>query len=260
MARILAFTNNKGGTGKSTLCVHAAQLTAQRGYRVLLIDLTSQATASSLYLEEAGSLPAPETVWASLHPQHQRPLEEVIYCTDKGVDVAPSHSTMAEVAAQLAAAGETGQDLLQRQLDPLLPDYDFIFLDTPGELNALTANALRVAQRVLIPTRLNRADFSCAEVTLRYIEALKGQLSQARAILTMLDDRYLPGGIWSGSHTGQLYVQAQQIFADVLSPVTIPDSSDLRIAFDYGLTVMDYRPGSAVCQRLLQLVEHEVLL
>jgi chromosome partitioning protein len=258
MARILAFTNNKGGTGKSTLCVHAAQLMAQRGERVLLIDLTSQATASSLYLEEAGSLPQSETVWASLHPQHQRPLGEVVYSTDKGVDVVPSHSDMAEVAAQLAAAG--GQDLLQHQLGPLAVDYDFIFLDTPGELNALTANALQVAQRVLIPTRLNRADFSCTEVTLRYIHSLKGQLSQARTVLTMLDDRYLPGGIWSGSHTGQLYVQAQQIFADVLSPVTIPDSSDLRTAFDYGLTVMEYRPGAAVCRRLLQFVEHEVLL
>ncbi|MFQ3614738.1 MAG: ParA family protein, partial [Cyanobacteriota bacterium] len=78
MTRILAFTNNKGGTGKSTLCVHAAQLMAQRGERVLLIDLTSQATASSLYLEEAGSLPEQETVWACLHPHHQRPLPEVI--------------------------------------------------------------------------------------------------------------------------------------------------------------------------------------
>ncbi|MCF2972104.1 ParA family protein [Synechococcus sp. Nb3U1] len=260
MARILAFTNNKGGTGKSTLCVHAAQLMAQRGERVLLIDLTSQATASSLYLEEAGSLLESETVWASLHPQQQRPLQEVVYSTDKGVDVVPSHSTMAEVAAQLAAAGSLGQDLLQQQLGPLVGDYDFIFLDTPGELNALTANALWVAQRVVIPTRLNRADFSCTEVTLRYIGALKGELTQARTVLTMLDDRYLPGGIWSGSHTGQLYVQAQQIFADVLSPVTIPDSSDLRTAFDYGLTVMEYRPGAVVCQRLLQFVEHEVLL
>ncbi|MCJ2542660.1 ParA family protein [Thermostichus vulcanus] len=260
MAKILAFTNNKGGTGKSTLCVHAAQLIAQRGERVLLIDLTSQATASSLYLEETGSLPEQETVWACLHPHHQRPLPEVIYTSDKGVDVIPAHSNMAEVAAHLAAAGSSAQHLLQQQLRSLQADYDFVFLDTPGELNALTANALQVAQRVVIPTRLNRADFSCTEVTLRYINALKGQLTQARTVLTMLDDRYLPGGIWSGSHTGQLYVQAQQIFADVLSPVTIPDSSDLRTAFDYGLTVMEYRPGAAVCQRLLQFVEHEVLL
>ncbi len=72
------------------------------------------ATASSLHLEEAGSLPPEETVWASLHPQYQRSLEEVIYCTDKGVDVAPSHSTMTEVAAQLAAVKEVGQNLLQR--------------------------------------------------------------------------------------------------------------------------------------------------
>ncbi len=260
MARILAFTNNKGGTGKSTLCVHAAQLLAQRGARVLLIDLTSQATASSLYLEGVGSLPAEETVWACLHPQQQRPLAEVIYTSDKGVDVVPAHSNMAEVAAYLATAGPPLQDLLQQQLKPLQADYDYVFLDTPGELNALTRNALQVAERVFIPTRLNRADFSCTEVTLRYLEALKGHLRQARTILTMLDDRYLPGGIWSGSHTGQLYVQAQQIFADVLSPVTIPDSSDLRTAFDHGLTVMEYRPGSPVCQRLLQFVEQEVLL
>ena len=260
MPRILAFTNNKGGTGKSTLCVNVAHAAALTGQKVLLVDLASQMTSSSLLLGDVSQLPERETILALFTPDPEVEIEDLICVSDKGLDVIPSHLAMAKAVSELVRMeGEKGS-VLQQQLQKIQDHYDLILIDSPGDLNELMANALNAAQRILIPSRLNRTDFQCTEATLRFIEdssALIGR-RQVRVVLNMLDPRYLPGGAWSGSHTGQLYQRACETFGDVLSPVTIPDSSDIRTAFDRGLTVMEYRPDAVAAQRIVSLVEREV--
>ncbi len=261
MPRVLAFTNNKGGTGKSTLCANCAFITARLGFRVLLVDLTSQRTASTLLLGEVDDLPESDTVLAALAAHPQKHLEDLVFEGDKGVDVIPSHVLMAKAVVQLMEVQTGKEHILQRELERLQADYDYIFLDSPGDLNILTANVLVPSHAVLIPSRLNRTDFSCTETTLQFVRQASGYIGQrtARVVLNMLDDRYLPSGIWAQSHTGQLYQQALQVFGDFLSPVTIPDSSDLRTAFDRGLTLMEYKPEALTSQRLQALVKQEVL-
>lgn len=261
MPQVLTFTNNKGGTGKSTLCTNCAHLVAQTGMRVLLIDLTSQRTSSQLLLGEIDDLAESETILACLSPEPQQFLEEVIFESPKGLDVVPSHVSMAQAVARLAQLPQGGDRILQHQLERVADNYDYIFLDSPGDLNVLTANVLLPADVVLIPTRLNRTDFSCTETTIRFVQQAEHYIGRRRprVILNMLDDRYLPGGIWANAHTGQLYQQAQQVFKDVLSPVTIPDSSDIRTAFDRGLTVLEYKPDTLVSLRLRALVDQEVI-
>lgn len=260
MPQVLTFTNNKGGTGKSTLCTNCAHVVAQRGARVLLIDLTSQRTASQLLLGDIEDLSESETIMACFSPEPGPHLEDLIFESEKGVDVVPSHVSMSQAVAHLAHLPQ-GDRILQRELQRLGESYDYIFLDSPGDLNVLTANVLLPADVVLIPTRLNRTDFSCTETTIRFVQQAEHYIGQRRprVILNMLDDRYLPGGIWASAHTGQLYQQAQQVFKDVLSAVTIPDSSDIRTAFDRGLTLVEYKPNTPACHRLQTLVDQEVI-
>lgn len=80
-----------------------------------------------------------------------------------------------------------------------------------------------------------------------------------RVVINMLDDRYRPGGIWQHSHTGQWYQRAQNTFADIVSPITLPDSHDIRTAFDRGLTVLEHRPDSLASQRLRDFITQEIL-
>ncbi len=261
MPQVLTFTNNKGGTGKSTLCTNCAHVVAQRGARVLLIDLTSQRTSSQLLLGDLEDLAESDTILGCLAAEPERHLEEVIFESDKGLDVVPSPVTMAQAVGRLANLPQGRDLILKRELQRVEESYDYIFLDSPGDLNVLTANVLLPADVVLIPTRLNRTDFSCTETTIRFVQQAEHYIGQRRprVILNMLDDRYLPGGIWANAHTGQLYQQAQQVFKDVLSTVTIPDSSDMRTAFDRGLTVLEYKPEALAAQRLQALVDQEVI-
>jgi chromosome partitioning protein len=103
MTKIFAFTNNKGGTGKSTLCSNTAHLTALTGAKVLVIDMTSQTTCSSLFLGATNSLEEHETVLAFLKKRPDRHIEELIFESKKGLDIVSSHVSMAEAVAQLSA-------------------------------------------------------------------------------------------------------------------------------------------------------------
>lgn len=260
--KVIAFTNNKGGTGKSTLCGHCAYGLAQRGHRVLLVDLTSQRTVSLLMLQNLDDLQENDTILALLQANPTTPIQSLIYETDKGLDVIPSHVLMAHGVARLSQMGSGRETILKSHLAQIADDYDYVLLDSPGDLNVLTTNVLVSADHIIIPTRLNRTDFSCTEVTLRFIEQAEPLIGSrsCRVVINMLDDRYLPEHSWAGSHTGQLYQQARNLFGDVLSPITIPESSDLRTAFDRGSLIGETKPEGMVAQRIQQLIETELLV
>ncbi|NJL43029.1 MAG: ParA family protein [Pseudanabaena sp. SU_2_4] len=261
MTKVFAFTNNKGGTGKSTLCSNSAHLVARNGARVLVIDMTSQTTCSSLFLGKVDALDESDTILAFLKKRPDKHIEEVIFESPKGLDAVSAHVSMAEAVTQLSSMQMGKEGVLNREIERIKDQYDYIFIDSPGDLNELTANALVPADKIFIPTRLNRTDFQCTETTIRFIKEAEHFIGprQVKVLINMLDDRYLPGGIWSSSHTGELYSQAQKTFADVLSPVTIPDSTDIRTAFDRGLTIVEYKPGEAAAKRIQELVNREVL-
>lgn len=261
MTKIFAFTNNKGGTGKSTLCSNAAHCTAMTGAKVLVIDMTSQITCSSLFLGTAHNFDESETVLAFLKKRPDRHIEEIIFESQKGLDIVASHVSMAEAVAQLSAMQMGKEGVLKREIERIKSHYDYIFIDSPGDLNELTANALVPATKIFIPTRLNRTDFQCTETTINFIKEAESFIGarEVKVIINMLDDRYLVNGIWSNSHTGSLYKQALASFAGILSPVTVPDSTDIRTAFDRGLTVIEYKPCEVAAKRIQDLVNREVI-
>jgi len=259
MSQIIAFTNSKGGTGKSTLCANIAHTVAETGARVLVIDLTPQITCTSLFL--GNDIEAEETIVAALKKKPDKHLEDLIRESDKGLDVVPAHTTMADAVLHLSTMPLGKEGVLKREIERVRSQYDYIFIDSPGDLNELTVNAIVPATKILIPTRINRTDFSCTETTVKFIRDAEEWIGPrtVRVIANMLDPRYLPNGSWHNAHAGRLYHQAKETFNGSLCTVAIPDSSDVRTAFDRGQTLVEYRRHSVVAQRIRELVAHEVL-
>ncbi len=258
-ARVFAFTNNKGGTGKSTLCSNVAHCAALGGHRVLVIDLTSQVTCTTLFLENGDNLDESETVLALLKKKPDRSITELCYPSHKSLDIIPGSVSMAQAVNQLSAIQIGKEKVLHNHIQQIADRYDYIFIDSPGELNEITSNTLVCADKILVPTRVNRTDFQCTEMMLQFIEEVAPLIGkkEVKVIINMFDDRYK--SIWSGSHLGKLYTQAQGIFGDFLSPITIPESNDIRTAFDRGLTVMEYRPREIAAKRIQALLDAEVI-
>jgi chromosome partitioning protein len=174
--QVLAVTNFKGGSGKTTTAAHLAQGLALRGYRVLAVDLDPQASLSALF----GIMPEfdigdNETLYAAIrYDDKRRPTGEVVRRTYfSGVDLIPGnlelhefeHTTPRMLATR--RPGEAGEGLfftrVREALASVSDAYDVIVVDCPPQLGFLTLGALCAASGLLVtvhPQMLDVASMS----------------------------------------------------------------------------------------------------
>jgi chromosome partitioning protein len=144
MARVLAFANQKGGVAKTTTTLSIGAALAERGRRVVAIDMDPQGALT--YSMGVDPDATEETVNDVL--VRRLPVEKVII--SKEFDLVPANIDLAGAEAVLLA--KTGREYaLQRALREVLTFYDYILIDCPPSLGILTINALTAAHGVLIP-------------------------------------------------------------------------------------------------------------
>lgn len=160
--RHLAITNYKGGVGKSHLSTHLAHYFAKRGYRTLIIDCDSQATATQTIL---GILPdddiAPEQTLAPLFSGDAAYLEQssCLKTNWPSLQIIPANLGLLD-ADMHARARQIDVSLLYRALEPLNDHYDLIIYDTPPTLSYLSMCPLDAADMALIPITPRVPDFA----------------------------------------------------------------------------------------------------
>ncbi len=142
MAKVIAVSNHKGGVGKTTSAINLGVGLNMKGKKVLLIDLDSQANLSqSLNIEE------PEFhIYGSIKGIYPvQPLEVI-----KDLHVVPSVSELSAAEPELTA--EAGREfILSELIEPVVEDYDFVFIDCPPSLGLFTINAFTAADEIYIP-------------------------------------------------------------------------------------------------------------
>jgi chromosome partitioning protein len=144
MPRVIALANQKGGVAKTTTTLSIGAALAERGRRVLAIDMDPQgALTYSLGVDPDG---LEETVNDVL--VRRLPIEKVVITRE--FDLVPANIDLAGAEAVLLA--KTGREYaLQRALRDVLPAYDYVLIDCPPSLGILTINSLTAAHGVLIP-------------------------------------------------------------------------------------------------------------
>ncbi len=172
--QITSVVNQKGGVGKTALSVGAAAALAERGRRVLLIDLDPQghATTESLGLPE----PPPEapSMAKALTKSWRGPVEELVVphprCAlgDGGaLDVIPTSSGMFDLVRRLDQFRVPGWQLA-RVIQ--FADYDHVVIDCPPALDVLTNNALVASHGIVVPVQPERT-------SIRALRLLREQIS-----------------------------------------------------------------------------------
>src|SRR3954470_10914093 len=140
MARIIAFFNQKGGTAKTTSTLNVAAALAERGRRVLTIDLDPQASLTLATGIDVAALPV--SVY-DLLLEENLPVAEVIQPTTvPGVHLVPSHPDLAAAELELLNVLERERQLSYRLMAADLRAYDYVLIDSPPALNVLSINIL----------------------------------------------------------------------------------------------------------------------
>lgn len=144
---VITIINNKGGTGKTTICVNLAASLANRGYSVLLLDLDSQASASlSLGISYNDLTPSLADVIFDRIPistvRRNTGIDGLDLLTG-AVDLANSDLMLADVQGR--------ETCLTTALEEINHNYDFIICDCSPSLSMLTINALVASDWYIVP-------------------------------------------------------------------------------------------------------------
>jgi len=232
LARIIAFANQKGGVAKTTTTLNLGVALAERGKRILLVDLDPQ---GNLTMSQGWN---PDEIDRSMFDVlvHKLPITEIV--RNNEVDVAVSSIDLA--GAELALSSMIGRErALEKALLPVRESYDFILIDTPPSLGLLTINALVAANGVIVPVQ-------CEYLSLRGLVQLENTLSMIRENLnpqvaiqgilpTMFDKRLL--------HSREAVEILKENFGDLVLNTRIRKTIRYAEAPVKGQSVLKYDPS-----------------
>ena len=246
-AKVYAFTNQKGGVAKTTTTLNLAAAFVENGFRVLCVDLDPQA---NLTMSQGID---PDTLEVSMYDVlvHGTSMREVI--RKREVDVACASIDLA--GAEIAMSTMIGRErALQKGLEPLKEDYDYVFIDTPPSLGLLTINALTASNKVIVPVQ-------CEYLSMRGLIQLQNTLSMIRENLnpdveiegilpTLVDNRTV--------HAKEAIEILEENFGDRVFASRINKTVRFAEAPVKGMSVLKYDPDGKAAYSYRQLAK-EVL-
>jgi len=252
VARVIAVANQKGGVGKTTTVINLSACLAEKGKKVLVVDMDPQGNTSSGLGIEKNDLK--NTVYELLIGDCK--LKEcIIKDVYENLDVIPANVDLAGAEIELIGLPDQ-QYILKRNLDTIKKSYDFIIIDCPPSLNTLTINAMSSADSVLVPIQCEYYALEGLSQLLHTIELVKDRMNKKLfvegVVFTMYDART------------NLSIQVVENVKDTLKQniykTIIPRNVRLAESPSHGLPIIKYDSKSAGAESYRNLANEVIAL
>lgn len=250
MGKIIAIANQKGGVGKTTTSVNLGAGLAQVGKKVLLVDIDAQGNATTGVGIEKSELD--QCIYNVL--VEDADVQGAIQKTaTENLDVLPA--TIQLAGAEIELVPTISREVrLQRALQPIRDEYEYIIIDCPPSLGLLTINALTAADSVIIPVQCEYYALEGLSQLLNTVRLVQKHLNKNLAIqgvlLTMLDARTNLGI--------QVIDEVKKYFRDKVYRSIIPRNVRLSEAPSHGKPIMQYDAKSRGAEVYLDLAEEVI--
>ena len=236
MVNVISVANQKGGVGKTTTTINLAASIADRGYRVLIVDIDPQGNATSGLGIEKSEID--QDIYNVLIDEI--PIQDTIHHTSIAkLDMVPATINLSGAETELISmmARETR---LKSALDAISDQYDLIFIDCPPPLGQLSINAFTASDSILIPVQSEyyaMEGLSQLLNTIRLVQKhFNKDLGVEGVLLTMLDARTNLGA--------EVVKEVQSYFSKKVYKTIIPRITKLAEAPSYGQPITEYAPRS----------------
>lgn len=249
--KVISILNQKGGTGKTTTAINLSSGLAYKKKKTLLIDIDPQSHSTiGLGIEIEDQNSSISKVLSNLETR----LKEVIRKTYiKDLNLVASHISLARTAEQIYTRLYK-EATLNKAIQPIKKDYNFIIIDCPPSLGVLTINALFASDFLIVPCQMSRYSLDGLSDLMDVVRAVKNtgdekdkNMSYLRILLTMFDVR--------NKITNEFILKELEPFKDRIFKTKIMKNEALNQAQITQKSIFDFDPKSRGTENYKELTK-----
>ena len=250
MGRIIAIANQKGGVGKTTTAINLSACLAEKGQKVLAIDMDPQGNMTSGLGVDKDE--AEKTIYDMIIGQAG--IEEVIQKdVMENLDILPTNIDLSAAEIELIGV-ENKEFIVQKEVHKVRDRYDFVVIDCPPSLSMLTINAMTTADSVLVPIQCEYYALEGLSQLIHTVELVKERLNPVLEIegvvFTMYDART--------NLSLQVVENVKDNLEQNIYKTIIPRNIRLAEAPSYGMPINKYDSKSAGAESYMRLADEVI--
>lgn len=252
MSKSIAVFNQKGGVGKTTTVINLCACLANRGKKVLMIDIDPQGNTTSGVGIDKTTLE--KTIYDVLI-NGRNPAECIIDTNRENLFIIPSSVQLAGAEIELTEMNK--RELKLREcIDSVKNEYDYVFIDCPPSLGLLSINALSAVDSVLIPIQCEYYALEGVSQLMNTIKLVKKSLNPdldiEGVVLSMFDGRT--------NLSIQVVDEVKKYFRGKVYTTMIPRNVRLAEAPSYGMSIIEYDIKSKGAESYMDLADEFIEL